>query len=152
MVIDKDKKYILTNYTQVKKGGRAVDSDHVPMEINLDLKLSPTRPTRITMFNFKHNPGKELFRELTTETTKFTDCFNYMQTLQYQCEIWKKTVMSHSERAFPKIRVRTKITRGSAVDKVIIKSNHVKKKHDDDKTNMHEDAELFLNWKIKSVT
>ena len=83
MVIDEDKKYILTNYTQVKKGGRAVDSDHVPMEINLDLKLLPTRPTRITMFNFKHNPGKELFRELTTETTEFTDCFDSMQTLQY---------------------------------------------------------------------
>ena len=26
MIIDEDKKHILTNYTQVKKGGRAVDS------------------------------------------------------------------------------------------------------------------------------
>ena len=49
MVIDEDKKFMLTNYTQVKKGGQAVDNDHVPMEINLDLKLLPTRPTRITM-------------------------------------------------------------------------------------------------------
>ena len=44
---------MLTNYTQVKKGGRAVDSDHVPMELNIDLKMLPTRPTRVTMFNFK---------------------------------------------------------------------------------------------------
>ena len=143
MVIDEDKQYILTNYTQVQKGGRAVDSDHVPMEINLDLKLMPTRPTRITMFNFKNVQGRECFKDLTTATTQFTDCFSSMQSLQLQCETWKRTVMSYCERSFPKIRVRTKRIKRSAADKLIQNRNHLKKKQDDKKTSKYEDLNII---------
>ena len=34
MEIDERKQNIPTNYTQVKKGGKAVDSDHVPIEMD----------------------------------------------------------------------------------------------------------------------
>ena len=37
MVVDDEKKDILTNYTQVKKGKKAVDSDH--MTINIDMSI-----------------------------------------------------------------------------------------------------------------
>ena len=129
------KKHILTNYTQVKKGGRAVDSDHVPMELNIDLKMLPTRPTRVTMFNFKNGQGRERFKQLTTDTTEFTECFISMQPLQDQCDKRHKTVMSYCQNLFPKIRVRTKRAKRSAADKLIQKRNLLKKKQDDNKTN-----------------
>ena len=38
MVIDESKCHILTNYQQVRKGGKAIDSDHYTQYMDLDLK------------------------------------------------------------------------------------------------------------------
>ena len=38
MVVDEEKKFILTNYEQVRKGGKAADTDHATEFIDLDLK------------------------------------------------------------------------------------------------------------------
>ena len=117
MHIDEDKQNILTNYSQVKKGGHAVDSDHVPLEINIDLKLLPTKPTRNVMFNFKNEQGRERFKEITSNTCEFTDCFESMQSLQLQCEQWERKLISYCEKAFPKICMRTRKIKRSAADK-----------------------------------
>ena len=61
MHIDEDKQDVPTNYTQVKKGGKAVDSDQVPLHINLNFKIIPTRPTRIMLYNFKNEQGRDTF-------------------------------------------------------------------------------------------
>ena len=53
MEIDDMKKNVPTNYTRVRKGGSAVDSDHVPLELTLNMKIQPTRPTREIIYNFK---------------------------------------------------------------------------------------------------
>ena len=37
-----DELNIPTNYTQVKKGGKAVNSDHVTVEVNIEVKIIPT--------------------------------------------------------------------------------------------------------------
>ena len=85
MHIDEEKQDMLTKYGQVKKGGRAVDSDHVPLELNIDLKIVPTKPTRNVLFNFKNELGRERFKELASKTSEFSDCFKSMQSLQLQC-------------------------------------------------------------------
>ena len=72
MNVDEMKKNIPTNFTQVNKGGKAVDSDHVPIEIEIDIKIIPTRPTKENIFNFNNLRGRELFKNLTTETHDFT--------------------------------------------------------------------------------
>ena len=52
MVIDEDKKYILTNYQAVRNGGKAADSDHNTQCIDLDLKVESVKPERSEMVNF----------------------------------------------------------------------------------------------------
>ena len=52
MEIDDMKKNVPTNYTRLKQGGSAVDSDHVPLELTLNMKIQPTRPTREIIYNF----------------------------------------------------------------------------------------------------
>ena len=37
MAIDEDKKHILTTYEQVRKGGKATDTDHATEYIDIDL-------------------------------------------------------------------------------------------------------------------
>ena len=39
MVIDESRKFIFTNYRNVKRGGEAVDSDHLTQIMDLDLKV-----------------------------------------------------------------------------------------------------------------
>ena len=152
MHIDENKQYILTNYSQVRKGRRAVDSDHVPIEISIDLKVIPTKPTRQVLFNFKNEQGRKLFQEITTHTNQFTKCFESMQPLQLQCEQWDKMVMSHCKKAFPKIRVRSRKIKGSGADKIIQERNILKKKQDESKTNTVEDIQIIdMEMKINNI-
>ena len=94
MNVDEDKLNIPTNYTKVRKGGKSVDSDHMFLELNLDLKVLPTRPTRNIVYNFKCEQGMRIFKELTTSTSEFTECFTSMQPLQIQSKKWKSVLKS----------------------------------------------------------
>ena len=70
MEVDDMKQNIATNYTQVRKGGKSVDSDHVPIEMSLNLKIFPTRVTREIIYNFKNTQGRETLKNLTSETNQ----------------------------------------------------------------------------------
>ena len=41
MIVDENMKYAMTNYSQVPKGGKAVDSDHMTTITKLDLNIFP---------------------------------------------------------------------------------------------------------------
>ena len=122
MNIDEGKHNVPTNFTQVKKGGKAVDSDHVPLQINLNFKVIPTRPTRIILYNFKNEQGRDTFQNLISDINSVSKCFESMQSLQVQCETWKHTLMSYCKKAFQKIRVRRKI-KPSATDSLVKERN-----------------------------
>ena len=53
MVIDESKKYILTNYEQVRKGGKACDSDHATEIMDINLEVLSEKPVRRELYNFK---------------------------------------------------------------------------------------------------
>ena len=89
-----------------------MDSDHVPMQLNIDLKMLPTRPTRVTMFNFKNGQGRERFKQLTTDTTEFTECFISMQPLQDQCDKRHKQLCHIAKTCFLKLELEPKGLRG----------------------------------------
>ena len=86
MNVDDNGLNIATNYTQVKRGGKSVDSDHMLIEMNLNLKLVPTKQTRNIIFNYKSEQGRQLFQELTSSTKDITNCFNSMQSLLTKSE------------------------------------------------------------------
>ena len=99
MEIDDMKKNVPTNYTQVRKGGRAVDSDHVPLELTLDMKIPPTRPTRVVVYNFNNKNGQNLFKQMTGNTEEFTNCFISEEPLLVQCDMWKKVLEAHCKKS-----------------------------------------------------
>ena len=88
MVIDEEKKYILTNYKQAKKGGKAVDSDHFTEYMDIDLNFVSEKPERIEIFNFKDEKSQLNFRKSTTED--FTNCFEDDAPLLSQIERWRR--------------------------------------------------------------
>ena len=142
MEIDEKKINIISNYTQVRRGGKVVDSDHVPLEMNLDLKVIPTRPTRSIVYNFKNEQGRNTFTKLTSETIDFSNCFLSVQPLQNQCELWKQTLETYCKKSFPRIRLKKRKIMPSSADTFIKQRNIMKKKQEENLTNHEEDLKI----------
>ena len=108
MVIDERKDFILTNYANVKHGGKAIDTDHYTQYLELEFEIEVSKPKRVEILDFKKKINQEKFREITSETTKFTKCFENMLPLHIQIQNWRQLLSSSCKEAFPKIRIRKK--------------------------------------------
>ena len=75
MVIDDSKNHILTNFKPARDGGKAVDSDHLTEYMDLNLKITHEKPARDELYNFKNKEAQIKFKNLTSETKDFTNCF-----------------------------------------------------------------------------
>jgi hypothetical protein len=86
MVIDEERKYILTNYEQVKRGVKATDTDHATEFIDLDLKVVTEKPVRratgtLSIKNHRRNSGFKLLKLLNFQTVLKTICL-YLNRLK----------------------------------------------------------------------
>ena len=75
MVIDDQRKHILTNYYKVKSAGKATDSDHYTQYLDLELEFLKEKPIRQEIFNFMDEKAQNRFKTITSNTSDFTDCF-----------------------------------------------------------------------------
>ena len=108
MVIDESKKFVLTNYRNVTKTGKAVDTDHFTEYLDLDIKVEPEKPERVEIFNFRDEESKTKFRKSTSETEDFTKCFQSETPLLNQIEHWQQVLQMYVSQSFEKIRIRKK--------------------------------------------
>ena len=69
MSIDTDKK--LTNFSKKK----IVESDHIPLILNLNIKPPQKSSSRMEIFNYKNTESLAAFKEETSKSTKLSDCF-----------------------------------------------------------------------------
>ena len=65
MVIDEEKKYILTNFKAAKKNQKAIDSDHFTQYMDVDLKVMNGKPDRRLLFNFRDKKSQTEFKRIT---------------------------------------------------------------------------------------
>ena len=108
MVVDVSNNYILTNYQQVKRSGKAVDSDHATEYMDMDIEIESEKPERIEMYNFKNTEAQMKFLELTSETNEFTKCFENKMPVLKQVDKWLEMLNSYCAKSFKKIRIRSK--------------------------------------------
>ena len=106
MFIDEDKKYVLTNYENVRKGGKANDTDHATEYMDLELKVITKKPVRNEIWNFKCRESQEAFRKQTSDTDQFTNCFENELPLMKQIENWKTVLNRSIKEAFKKVRIK----------------------------------------------
>ena len=59
MVIDEEKYHILTYLSQAKKNHRAVDSDHLSLQLYMNLQFSKLKLDRKVLFNIKNKSCQE---------------------------------------------------------------------------------------------
>ena len=105
MVVDEENKFVLTNYKTARQKGRAVDSDHKTLYLDLDLQIINEKPIRRELFNFKDQKSQAAFKIQTSKTEDFTEFFKNDQSVFEQIESWRKILKSYCARAFKKIRV-----------------------------------------------
>ena len=108
MVIDERNKHVLTNYQNVKRGGKAKDSDHCTQYMDLDLKFESERPERVEMYDFKNKDGQEIFKKLTSETNELSNCFTDESPILSQVQRWRDLLEVYFQKSFRKIRIRNK--------------------------------------------
>ena len=108
MVIDEENKYVLTNYKQVKRGGKAANSDHATEYMDLNLKVITEKPKRREIWNFKNKEAQKIFRTLTTETEEFSRCFDNNLSVLEQINEWRTVFNLNVSKAFRKVRVTRK--------------------------------------------
>ena len=106
MVIDEDKKYVLTNYENVRKGGKANNSDHNSQYLDLVIRANIEKPVRTEVWNLKCEKSQEIFKQQTSETKEFSECFQKKLPIFKQIENWKNILKSKIQSSFKKIRIK----------------------------------------------
>ena len=127
MKIVDDKDHKLTNYSMLNKEGEAVSSDHAPLLMEVKLEAKPTKKEKIEIYNFEDTESQLKFKDNTSKTNVFTECFETMQPVLLQCDKWLSHVNAHVERSFTKIRIRSRKIRPSAADRLIGQRNKLVK-------------------------
>ena len=76
--------------------------------MDLSVKTEPQKPDRLEIFNFKKEESKIKFRELTSQTNQFTECFEDDTPLLNQIEQWQQVLKTFCMKSFDKIRIGKK--------------------------------------------
>ena len=106
MIIDSDKKHIATNFTNVQRGGKAIDSDHYTQILKVKLDICPSWPKRHEILNLKNTQCQKTFKEITHQTSDFHKCLNDNVPNAIKYIRWWNTLQTYCERAFRKIRLK----------------------------------------------
>ena len=109
--------------------GKIVESDHNPLFLYLNLQFSRIRKERVEIFQFKSKEAQQLFKNLTTNTSDFTDCFKNNLSFEQQSTNWRQVLDNYFHKAFKKIRIMNKPSKkNSEINSLMEKRRKLKKK------------------------
>ena len=57
------------------------------------------------LYNFKNTECQEMFKNLTSQTRKLTECFSNEESFEVQSNRWNKTLNSCFQQSFRTVRV-----------------------------------------------
>ena len=105
IIIDEDRSFTLSNFSQFKKNKRVIETDHNLMYADFDVSIPKRKPQRIELFNLRNKDCQAMFTTETTENSQLIKCFENMLPFENQCKMWLKTFNSLLYKCFRKIRV-----------------------------------------------
>ena len=108
MVVDEEKRYVLSNYSSSEGIMRKTDSDHNTLVLYLSLNLPVFENERREIFNFKNNDCQQTFFDLTENSTTLSQCFINDDNIQDQSNRWIKKLNGLFQQSFKKIRMTKK--------------------------------------------
>ena len=103
LLIDEKKIYSLTNYSCKTK---TVYSDHNSLVMNVNLEYQKQKQERKIVFNFRNLNSLRKFKTSTTNTNKFTTCFNEIEPFSKQVKQWSNLFNGTIRKCFERVRMR----------------------------------------------
>ena len=100
--IDEQKMYALTKYSKKSM----VHSDHNTLFGYMNLKIQKSCGERKTIFNFRNSEDMQKFKQITTNTSRFTNCFKSSEPISNQVSNWHKILKHSLKTSFKKVRVK----------------------------------------------
>ena len=133
-VIDEERNFCLSNFSQYKKNKRVIETDHNLMLADFNVSIPKRKPDRIELFNLRDKKCQEIFSQETEINPELFQCFDSHLPFEVQCKIWLKNFNSILYKCFKKVRI----------------TNNKKKKGKYDDL-LHERIELKKEAKLISI-
>ena len=147
--IDEEKIYSLSKYSRKK----SIHSDHNTLFGHSKLRVKKRQPERTTIFNFKHPEGMKKFKQQTTNTNAFTNCFKEKLPVNLQIQHWHKQLKKSVKICFPKVRVKNNKRKNKHCHKFTARKRAIQSKSGVDIQNSEqqlvEEQEYLNRKKIK---
>ena len=156
MVIDESKTRSLTRYTK----GKAVPSDHNLIICTFKIPLKKKPLPRTEVYRLRNVEELQNFKEKTSHTNVFTQCFEREGDVQEQGKKWLKTLQKSICTSFKKIRIRHNHTqKGSMHEKLEERKQILKKMNSCSPAERHKlenevevlENELSEEYKSKQI-
>ena len=106
MYIDEKRIYAVANFCQKKKGKIAKLSDHNLLYADFDFKFKKITKDRRMIFRFNDLNALKKFKDLTSRTNSFTNCFSNEKSFKEQIASWEKVLKKYLNICFKKVRIK----------------------------------------------
>ena len=131
LLIDENRKHILTTITKTKKGLKLKESDHHPLITTLRFTWSKNKKReKVETFNFQNKDCQAKFKLLTTNTNDLTKIFEKNVDLEISTKKFIKRLNGFILEAFQKIRISG--NKNNEIEKLLNKRRALKHKNDDE--------------------
>ena len=143
MIIDESKQNALTRFVN----GRAIPSDHNLLSCTFDIPIRKKAFERTEVYRLRNPDELQVFKEVTTNTNKFTKCFEVGDDIKVQGKKWMKLLQNSIKQTFTKIRIRKNYKKDETQEKIELRRHILKKIH-----NTNSAAERFeLEDRVKAI-
>ena len=143
MVINESKEYALTRFIS----GKAVPSDHHLISCTFDIPVGKKVFERKEVYRLRNPDELQVFKETTTNTNKFSKCFEEDNDIKVQGKKWMKLLQNSIRTSFTKIRIRKRYKKDELQEKINLRKEIMKKIK-----NTNSATERFLlEDKIKDI-
>ena len=88
-IIDEERNFCLSNFSQYKKNKRVIETDHNLMLADFKISVPKRKPDRIELFNLRDKKCQEIFSQETESNPELFQCFDSHLPFEVQCKICK---------------------------------------------------------------
>ena len=121
LLIDEQKKYVLTSFVKRKGVISVKDSDHHTMILDLSLKFRD-KCQRIETYNVRERKSQMAFQINTSKDSRLSDCFTDNKGLETEGQMFNKIFFQKFNQSFKKVRRVNKV-KDDKVSKLISSRN-----------------------------
>jgi hypothetical protein len=132
MVIDEERKYVLTRYTKTKKGVRTKESDHhsIITEVNVDWNKYRETQT-LEIYNLKNKEGQKKFKEMTSRDNFLSNTMqNKDKDINTRTKKFLKRIGYCISKCFKKVRIKQS-KRNKTIENLFNKRRILRTKEDE---------------------